>query len=283
MGLTKKKQVIQIRGNCGDNTSVSVVQEVPFTIFLNGREVVTLLCTGHHLEELALGFLKSEGLLDSLDELSSLQVDEEAGIARASLRQESTLRQTLHMKRTLGSGCGRASLYYQPLDALQIQPIQQEIKISVSQIRARMQEMNRRSPLYRATRGTHNTALALADRILVSREDIGRHNAADMIMGHALRERIVLTDKMLLTTGRASSEIVIKAARVGIPILVSRSAPTHLGLEIAEKVGLTLVGYVRGGRMTIYTHPEGIDKVELDLHEASSDAEVLVKGIVQNP
>ena len=277
MELKKKTQVLQIRGDRQEETSASLVQEVPLTIFLNGREVVTLLCTGHHLDDLTLGFLKSEGLMDSTGELKSLQVDEEAGVARVSLHQEVTLKQTLHMKRTLGSGCGRASLYYQPLDALQISPIKSSLSLRVSQIRERMSEMNQASSLYKKTRGTHNASLAQAERILVSREDIGRHNAADMIVGYAMRNGIDLSDKMLLTTGRASSEIVIKAARVAIPVLVSRSAPTHLGVAIADRVGMTLVGYVRGNRMTLYAHPQRVKKTQPVSDISVQDLDELVK------
>ncbi len=252
--LFRTRQVTAFRSDQGSTSTVSLVQEVPFTIYLDGREFVTLLCTGHHLEELALGFLKSEGLLRSLAEVRFLQVDGEAGTARVELAGDAALRQDLYMKRTLASGCGRASVYYQPLDALQIRPLETPLQVSAARIRERMREMNQTSPLYRETRGTHNAALAQAERLLVTREDIGRHNAVDMIVGFALREGLDLSDKILLTTGRASSEIVLKAARLGIPVLVSRSASTHLAVEIAERVGMTLVGYVRGDRMFVYTH-----------------------------
>lgn len=253
--LSKTRQVMAFRGDQGLTATVSLVQEVPFTIFLNGKEFVTLLCTGHHLEDLALGFLRSEGVLRTPADVRSLLVDQEAGTARVDLADDSSLRQELFMKRTLASGCGRASVYYQPLDALQIHPMETPLRVSAAQIRERMREMNLGSPLYRETRGTHNAALAQADRLLVTREDIGRHNAVDMIVGFALREGLDLSDKILLTTGRASSEIVLKAARVGIPILVSRSASTHLAVEMAGNVGMTLVGYVRGDKMIVYTHP----------------------------
>lgn len=256
--LTKKKEAILFRGENKTETVVSLIQEVPLTIFLNGREVVTLLCTGHHLEELTLGFLKSEGLLDDIEEIKALQVDEEAGVARVTLHKGHSLREDLYQKRTLGSGCGRASLYYQPLDALQIRPLRDQFRVRGQELRDRMRDMARGAALYRETRGTHNAALAQADRVLVSREDIGRHNAADMIVGYAIREALSMGDKILLTTGRTSSEIVLKAARVGIPILVSRSAPTLLGVEVAQQAGMTLVGYVRGGRMTLYTHPQRV-------------------------
>jgi FdhD protein len=257
--LTKKRKAIRFRGDRREETSVSLIREAPLTIFLNGRELVTLLCAGHHLEELTLGFLKSEGLLDAMHEVVALQVDQGAGVARVSLKQESALREALFQKRTLGAGCGRASLYYQPLDALQLRPTESRLRVRAQQVRERMRDMTQSAPLYRETRGTHNAALAEAARLLVSREDIGRHNATDMIVGHALREGIAMEDKILLTTGRASSEIVLKAARVGIPILVSRSAPTHLGVEIAHEVGMTLLGAVRGGRMTLYSHPHRIE------------------------
>ncbi len=253
--LTRPRQVLQFRGDQPGDTTVLLVQEVPFTIFLNGREFVTLLCTGHHLEDLALGFLRSEGLLRSLADVRTHHVDQGAGTARVDLVHDSSLRQELYMKRTLASGCGRASVYYQPLDALEIRPMETRLRVSAGQIRERMREMNQGSPLYRETRGTHNAALARADGLLVTREDIGRHNAVDMIVGFALRQGLDLSDKILLTTGRASSEIVLKAARLGIPVLVSRSASTHLAVEIAGKVGMTLVGYVRGERMIVYTHP----------------------------
>jgi FdhD protein len=235
---------------------------VPLTIFLNGEELVTLLCTGHHAEELALGFLRSEGLLASLGEVRGVQVDGEAGVVRVELHGEEALRRTLYLKRTLGSGCGRASLYYQPLDALQIRPIEHDLVVSPGEIRALMREMGRISFLYKESRGTHHAALALPDRILVGREDIGRHNAVDMIVGYALRTGVTMGDKILLTTGRASSEIVLKAARVGIPIVASRSASTHLAVEMAQRVGMTLVGSVRGDKMVLYAHPERVAKAQ---------------------
>jgi FdhD protein len=258
--LTKRRQVVQFRLDQRSHGTVDLVQETPLTIFVNERELVTLLCTGHHLEDLVLGFLRSEGLVEAAEDVSSLRLDGETGEARVTLAGGGGLREALFHKRTLGAGCGRASLYYQPLDGLQIRPMAPGFRVSSGQVLARMGEMNRTSPLYRATRGTHNAALSAAHRILVTREDIGRHNAVDMIVGHALRERIPLGDKMLLTTGRASSEIVLKAARLGIPVLVSRSAPTALGAALAQEVGMALVGYVRGGRMTVYSHGERIGK-----------------------
>jgi FdhD protein len=252
--LITERTVLTFHGDEADRGPVRLVQEAPVTIFLNGQELVTLLCTGHHLGDLALGFLRSEGILDRMDQVKSLHVDDEGGLVRVDLHESATLREQLFLKRTLGAGCGRASVYFQPLDGLQIRPVTEGPRPTVAQIRERMRELNGNSPLYRASRGTHNAGLATVDAMVVSREDIGRHNAVDMIVGHALRGGVVLTDKLLLTTGRASSEIVLKAARVGIAVLVSRSAATRLGVEVAQHVGMTLAGYVRGDRMTVYTH-----------------------------
>jgi FdhD protein len=249
-----RKTVLRFRSDQGAEVEAALISEVPLTIFLDDREVVTLLCTGHHLEDLVLGFLKSEGLLDTIAEVEGLEVDENVDTAYVTLRESSRWRAAAYHKRAIGSGCGRVGVYYRPLEALQIQRLEDRIRVPVHKIRDRMRDLNRTSVLYRKTRCTHHAALAGMNRILVSREDIGRHNAADMIVGYALRHGLDLRDKILLTTGRASSEIVLKAARVGLPILVSRSAPTHLGVEIAERVGLTLIGYVRGSRMTAYTH-----------------------------
>ncbi len=256
--LTTRREVIRFDGNNRTETVVSLIHEVPLTIFLNGQELVTLLCTGHHVEELALGFLKSEGLLDDLEDVKGLQVDKDAGMVRVEMHGEEALRRALYLKRTLGSGCGRASLYYQPLDGLQIRPIEDDLKVTPGQIWALMRGMGRGSTLYKESRGTHHAALAQGDRIVVGREDIGRHNAVDMIVGHALREGLSMGDKILLTTGRASSEIVLKAARLSIPVLASRSTATLLAVEIAERVGMTLAGYVRGEKMVLYAHPERV-------------------------
>jgi FdhD protein len=249
-----------MRQGKGTRLQKVLIQEVPLILFLNGRELVTLLCCGHHQDELALGFLRSEGLLSAMEEVESLEVEEKKGVVHVRLRREDILDERPFIKRTLGSGCGRASLYYQPLEAMEIGPIEEEspVRVLAEEVICRMREMVQRAPLYRQTRGTHCAALATPRHLLLMREDIGRHNAVDMIVGHLLREGISARDKILLTTGRASSEIVMKAARAGFPVLISRSAPTDLGVEVACRVGMTLVGSVRGGKMDIYTHPERV-------------------------
>ena len=122
-----------------------------------------------------------------------------------------------------------------------------------------MGELQRRSDLYRETGGTHNASLADGEKTLCFRTDIGRHNAVDMLGGWALLADVVLDRTLLLTTGRISSEILVKALRMGVPVVVSRSAPTALALELARDLGVTIVGYARGAKFNVYTHPERIE------------------------
>jgi len=238
--------------------SVKLVREGPLTLFVDGEELVTLLCTGQFPEDLAIGFLRSEGIIDFMEDVTSVRADGEQGAVWIELRESRKLRQALLHKRTLGAGCGRASLYFQPLDGIQITQVGPGPRLTHEEVHELMREMSTSGNLYKDARATHAAALAEPGKMIIMREDIGRHNAVDMIVGNAMRNGIRLDDKLLLTTGRASSEIVLKAARVGIPMVVSRSAATLLGVEVAEKVGMTLIGSVRGGKMTIYTHPHRI-------------------------
>ncbi len=257
-GIIRERGALVYKGGRFQRATVEVIQEVPFTLYVNDQELVTLLCSGHHLEELAVGFLAAEGIVRTLSDVLSVRIDERQGTAYMELGEDSLVSRDLFMKRTLGSGCGRASVYFQPLDALSIYPIEGGPMVTPESVTELMREVNRSSPLYRSTRCTHHAALAAHQKIRVHREDIGRHNAVDMAVGWAMRAGMDFRDMMLLTTGRATSEMVLKAARVGIPVVVSRSAPTHLGVEVAEQAGITLVGSARAGGMRVFTHPQRI-------------------------
>lgn len=254
----ERREVLILQNGKKVEGLVNLVREAPLTIFVDGQELVTLLCTGQYPEDLAIGFLRSEGLIDSMEDVVSLRTDGDEGAVWVELKESRSLRRGLLHKRTLGAGCGRASLYFQPLDGIQISEVPPGPHMTPEEILELMRQMSTSGNLYKDARATHAAALAEPGNLILMREDIGRHNAVDMIVGNALRKGIYLGDKVLLTTGRASSEIVLKAARVGIPVLVSRSAATLLGVRVAEKVGMTLLGSVRGGKMTIYTHPQRI-------------------------
>ncbi|MBI5441213.1 MAG: formate dehydrogenase accessory sulfurtransferase FdhD [Deltaproteobacteria bacterium] len=239
---------------------VMVVEELPLTLYANGEEVVTLLTLGDNLLELALGFLRSEGFFSEREEV--LGWEEEPGIVRVRLARDPGLIRKLMEKRTVTTGCGKGTTFYSALDALRLRPVESPLKLSSEAILARMNDLQQRSDLYRSTGGTHNATLADEDRTLLFRTDIGRHNAVDMISGRALLDGIDCTHAALLTTGRVSSEILLKVAKMRIGILISRSAPTALALRLAEEVGVTVVGYVRGGRFNVYTHPRRVEGAE---------------------
>lgn len=235
-----------------------VIREQAVTITLNGNEMVTLLCAGHHLEELAAGFLFGEGFIATLDDLVRIEVDEVLGKLEVTTKTDSSLANRLWMKRTITSGCGKGSVFYYALDALLSKPVESTLRITANQVFDRVEDLNRLSVTYRRTHGVHNTALASPEEILLFRDDIGRHNAMDMIVGHVFLKGVPLNDKLLITTGRLTSEILIKAAKVGIPIVISRNTATSLAVDLAKSLRMTLIGYARGGKFTVYTGKERI-------------------------
>lgn len=242
-----------------ESATVSLVRELPFTIWLNGTEIITLLCAGVYLKSLAVGFLRSEGLIIDRNALEKVDIDEAAGIARIETREKTFVAEKLVGKRTITSGCGKGSTFHNSLDALQSRKISSPLAIPEHLVRQLMSELNERSELYRETHGVHNCALAGLAGIVSFRNDIGRHNAVDMLIGDAFLEDMPTGDKMLLTTGRITSEILIKAAKVGIPAIISRSSATSLALKLATELNITIIGRVRAGAMTIYNGAENIE------------------------
>ena len=251
---------VRIYGSSGGKSEKFqwVIKERPVTLYFNGREVVTLLCAGHHLDELAVGFFHAEGFLRAPADLEGVRVDEEAGKVDVRATTDAALVERMWSKRTISSGCGKGSVFYHALDALLSKPVTNALLVSRRQIVERMEELLRLSETYRHTHGVHNTVLAAPDRVELFRDDIGRHNAVDMVVGHAFLNGVSLDDKLLLTTGRLTSEILIKAAKVGIPILISRNTATSLAVRLAQSLTITLIGYVRAGKFTVYSGDERI-------------------------
>ena len=230
-----------------------VAREFPLTIILNGRELVTLLCTPKDLKYLTVGFLASEGLLTSRDDIKRLLLDETRGVARVETTVDKTAADEL-FKRFISSGCGRGASFYSAADVQGQARIESSLKVSIRDILALVAQFQHHSEVYRATGGVHSAALCDAKNILIFSEDIGRHNAIDKIFGQCLLEDIPTADRIVITSGRISSEILLKVARRNVPIIVSKSAPTDLGVKLANDLGITLLGFVRGKRMNAYTH-----------------------------
>ncbi|MZP41787.1 formate dehydrogenase accessory sulfurtransferase FdhD [Heliobacterium gestii] len=232
-----------------------LVREWPLTLYLNGEELVTLLASPEHIEDLAVGFLTAEGFLQRPGQVKSLRGDYENGQVFVEADTALSAGNTF-MRRYITTGCGKGVTFYDVTDARHARNLDGVGKaIAADQLLARMADMQSRSGLYRETGGVHSAALCESDGLLLYREDIGRHNAADKIAGACFRDNIATADTFFLTSGRISSEILLKVAKMGIPLIASRSAPTDLAVQLGEQLGMTVVGFVRGKRMNVYSHP----------------------------
>ena len=230
----------------------AVTKELPLTIILNDQELVTLLCSPENLRYLAIGFLASEGLVNSRDEIKKVTVDDQRGVVRVETKGTQEPANELIFKRIISSGCGKGASFYSATDAAS-QKVDSQMKMSADEVFAIVKEFQHCSELYLATHGVHSAALCDRKSILVFSEDIGRHNAIDKIFGRCLLEDIPVKDRAVITTGRVTSEILHKVAKRGIPIIISISAPTNLGVKIADTLGITLIASVRGKKMNLYT------------------------------
>jgi len=245
--------ILRITKEARSKTELAVAKEFLFTIFLNNQELATLLCSPGNLDYLAAGFLASEGLLESKDEIEKMEVDSWLGTVHIEIEGDKKSDTRFFSKRLIASGCGGGATFYSVADAA-APKIESPLKISSDEVFTLVNEFQHGSQLYLATHGVHSAALADTKSILIFSEDIGRHNAVDKIFGKCLLEDISTNDRMIISSGRISSEIVHKVAKRGIPVIISISAPTSLGLKAADKLGITLIGGVRGKKMNVYTH-----------------------------
>ncbi|MBL7183072.1 MAG: formate dehydrogenase accessory sulfurtransferase FdhD [Anaerolineae bacterium] len=230
-----------------------VVREVPVTVYVNRKELVTFLCTPHNLRYLALGFLYLEGIIGGLDEVALLRVCDEEEMIEARLTHDVEL----PTRCVLTSGCGGGTTFAD-LTA-QTGQIDSTLKVTPSQILGLMRRLYRQAELYRTTGGVHTSALSDGQQLLVVASDVGRHNTLDKIQGQCLLEGIDTRDRIILTTGRLSVEMLNKAAKMQAPVLVSRTSPTDLAVELAKSWGITLIGYARGGQIHVYSGEERVE------------------------
>ena len=240
-----------------DSTEDAVAREFPLTIILNDQELVTLLCSPMDLKHLAVGFLLSEGLIDGKDEIDGVTVDDLRGVVRVVTSEDKGLTNEFLFKRMITSGCGRGASFYSAADAQSLAKVDADGSVSVTEVFELVKQFQHHSRLYLATHGVHSGALCDAD-ILVFAEDIGRHNAIDKVFGRCLLEDLPTAGRVVVTSGRVSSEILLKVAKRNIPIIISISAPTNVAVELADNLGVTLVCSVRGGGAKVYTHTRRI-------------------------
>lgn len=250
----EKIPVLRLSGESSSKIEDVVAREFPLTIILNNRELVTLLCSPKDLGYLAIGFLFSEGLIGNRAEIKKIMVDDQRGVARVETEGDDVLADELVFKRFITSGCGRGASFYSAADVQDQARIESQTKISTNEVRTLMSEFIRYSEVFKTTGGVHSAALCDNKSILVFNEDIGRHNAIDKIFGQCVLEDIPADERIIITSGRISSEILLKVAKRNLPILISKSAPTDLGVKLANDLGITLLGFVRGKRMNAYTN-----------------------------
>ncbi len=230
----------------GSAEVISVVEERPLTIFLNAQEIVTAMTIGDYPDYLALGFLRNQGMLLEDDEITGVEFDEELETVVVRTQRETSYEDKLK-KKTRTSGCAVGTVFGDMMEGLEGISLPQTT-VRTSWLYELASKINRTPSLYLEAGAIHGTVLCKENRALVYMEDVGRHNAVDKIAGWMLSEGVQADDKILYTTGRLTSEMVIKTAMMGIPALASRSGFTAWGVEIARELGLTLIGRMRGRR-----------------------------------
>lgn len=256
--ITIRRTALRYNGGSFSEQEDVIAVEYPLTVKLNGEEFATMVCTPDRLEDLVIGFLASEGIIRAAEEVESLSVDVSKGFAYAELKNKRPVHKDTVSKRFIGSCCGKSRQFYFYNDMKTAKTVTSRLQISPEQCFGLMASLQSDSTEFQSTGGLHNAALCTPDGIVHFTTDIGRHNALDKIYGHMLLNRIPAHDKLIAFSGRISSEVLLKIAKIGCGILLSKSAPTDLALNLADDLGITAIGFIRNKQMNVYTHPHRI-------------------------
>ncbi|SFQ14016.1 formate dehydrogenase accessory sulfurtransferase FdhD [Salibacterium halotolerans] len=256
--ISEPRPITSYRAGVVSAAADTIVKETPLTIYVNGDEFATMVCSPEHLREMVVGFLASEGIILVYNDIFRLELDEESGFAYVHLYKKPNLSFSGHSKRFIGSCCGKSRQFYFHNDMKMAKTSRTSAQLSPSRCASLMQAMQEDSEAFHQTGGVHNAALCSTDELLLSRMDIGRHNALDKLYGHCLMHHWSVRDKVLVFSGRLSSEVLTKAAKIGVGIVLSKSAPTSLAIDLADDLNITAVGFVRGDKLNVYTHSERI-------------------------
>jgi FdhD protein len=237
---------LTIRGGRTSEVTAEVVREQPLTVYVNGEKFLTLLCSPMMLEALVVGYLWMEKVIATREEIVALEVSAVDGRADVTLAGVVTL----PTERILTSGCGGGITFR--IDHRLFPRVRSPLVVRPTQLAHGMKQLFEAAEHYRRSRGIHGAALYDGERLLVVAEDVGRHNAVDKVKGRALLEGIETQDRILLSTGRISSEMLLKAARMGVPVVASRTSPTEMAVALAEQLNVTVCGYVRPDSLNLY-------------------------------
>jgi len=237
---------IHVKRGRAEEVKAAIVREQPLVIWVNGQKFVTLLCSPVKLDALVVGYLWLERVIASVDEIARLEVSEVDGRADVTLAHAVEL----PTERILTSGCGGGITFR--IDPRLFSRLDSARRVRPETLGQRMRDLFAAAEQYRASRGIHGAALTDGERLLAVAEDVGRHNAVDKVKGEALLKGIDTADLILLSTGRISSEMLLKAARMRVPIVASRTSPTEMAIGLAEQLNVTVCGYVRSDSLNVY-------------------------------
>ncbi len=254
---TRKQTYFICRGDFLEPTVSAVVSEYPLQLIVNSREIATLIGSPHDLRFLVAGFLRLQGFVSSLQDFEMFSVCEEFGTANVRIKGELPER----LKPVLTSGCGTGITFTLPeINSADVTRPSQPLRCSPQHIFTLMHELTKKADQYRSHGGIHSAAIGRNGALLLYAEDLGRHNTFDRIAGEALFKSIDMTGAELVTSGRVSTEMVAKASLMGISVIASRTSPTDMAVKLCDQAGICLIGYVRGGAFTVYSHPELIEE-----------------------
>lgn len=253
---------VDVMDEYGNIRSQRITDERPLTIYIDSYEIVTLMTLGIYPELLALGYLKNQGLVSDIREIKSVQVDWEVNAAAVtSFAERDDWKERLG-PRIVTTGCGQGTVYgdiLEQLEQIRIRPL----ALRQSEIYTLLKNVNTLNEVYKTAGAVHGCALCTKTDPIMFVEDVGRHNAVDAIAGHMWIEGIGGDDKLFYTTGRLTSEMVMKVAQMGIPALLSRSGITQMGLKLAQDFGITLFSRAKGKHFLVYN---GAENIELDVN-----------------
>jgi FdhD protein len=257
---TLSSQYLSIDGNGGQIIEGDIVREGLVCISVNGEELATFMCTPTDLDKLALGFLYNEGIIQKLDDVRQLHISKETTCVDVWLHDVNFERPS---RAIITSGCG-GGITFDDLSGKH-EPLQSDLTAEPAQLANLMQQMLLGASSYKKARGIHTAALAEGEQILLQVEDVGRHNCLDKLSGAALQAGINTHDRILISSGRISSEMINKAHRLQTPIVCSRTSPTSLSVALAEAWQMTIVAYLRQKRMRVYSNPQRLLNTNLSL------------------
>lgn len=260
MNRIQKRSILRFANGRFEQMQDEVATEYPITVKLNGKELLTIVCTPEYIEDMVIGFLASERIIIDYQDIQEIRMEEALGLVHIQTKRTFPFYEQLQNKRYITSCCGMSRQgFVFANDALTAKRMsERNISLDPQDCFTLMEKMDKKADLFQQTGGVHIAALCDPQDFMLTRMDIGGHNALDKIYGHCLKNNIAVNDKVIVFSGRISSEILLKVAKIGCEVVLSKSAPTELAITLAEELGITAVGFIRGQSFNVYSHPERI-------------------------